>query len=87
LLTDGNIDFSPMRDTSSLCRSLFRNAAHSVLVAGYELYRAEPLFRALADQMAAERNAQPIAVIQDCTAATRLNPGGARMHIVVLDGL
>jgi phosphatidylserine/phosphatidylglycerophosphate/cardiolipin synthase-like enzyme len=35
-------------------QELFRNAAQSVLVAGYELYQAEPLFRALADRMAAK---------------------------------
>lgn len=42
------------RDTQVVVQDLFRNAERSVLVAGYELYQAEPLFRALADRMAAD---------------------------------
>lgn len=40
------------RDTQVVVQELFRNAEHSVLVAGYELYQAEPVFRTLADRMA-----------------------------------
>lgn len=42
------------RDTQVVVQELFRNARRSVLVAGYELYQAEPVFRALADRMAEE---------------------------------
>ena len=42
------------RDTQVVVQELFRNAEHSVLVAGYELYQAEPVFRTLADRMAEE---------------------------------
>jgi phosphatidylserine/phosphatidylglycerophosphate/cardiolipin synthase-like enzyme len=42
------------RDTQVVVQELFRNAEHSVLVAGYELYQAEPVFRTLADRMAQE---------------------------------
>src|SRR6266536_2974588 len=42
------------RDTQVVVQELFRNAEHSVLVAGYELYQAEPVFRVLADRMADE---------------------------------
>lgn len=42
------------RDTQVVVQELFRNAEHSVLVAGYELYQAEPVFRTLADRMADE---------------------------------
>jgi phosphatidylserine/phosphatidylglycerophosphate/cardiolipin synthase-like enzyme len=41
------------RDTQVVVQDLFRNAERSVLVAGYELYQAAPLFRGLADRMAA----------------------------------
>ncbi len=40
------------RDTQVVVQELFRNAKHSVLVAGYELYQAAPVFRTLADRMA-----------------------------------
>ncbi len=40
------------RDTQVVVQELFRNAENSVLVAGYELYQAEPVFRTLADRMA-----------------------------------
>ena len=40
------------RDTQVVVQELFRNAERSVLVAGYELYQAEPVFRTLADRMA-----------------------------------
>jgi len=39
--------------TLSRVQELFRNAS-SVIVAGYELYQAEPVFRTLADRMADE---------------------------------
>jgi len=42
------------RDTQVVVQELFRNAEHSVLVAGYELFQAEPVFRTLADRMADE---------------------------------
>jgi phosphatidylserine/phosphatidylglycerophosphate/cardiolipin synthase-like enzyme len=42
------------RDTQVVVQDLFRNAAHSVLVAGYELYQAAAVFRTLADRMAEE---------------------------------
>ena len=42
------------RDTQVVVQELFRNAQHSVLVAGYELYQAAPVFRTLADRMAEE---------------------------------
>jgi phosphatidylserine/phosphatidylglycerophosphate/cardiolipin synthase-like enzyme len=42
------------RDTQVVVQELFRNAEQSVLVAGYELYQAEPVFRTLADRMAEE---------------------------------
>src|ERR1700730_11833513 len=42
------------RDTQVVVQELFRNAEHSVLVAGYALYQAEPVFRTLADRMADE---------------------------------
>ena len=42
------------RDTQVVVQELFRNAERSVLVAGYELYQAEPVFRTLADRMAVE---------------------------------
>lgn len=44
----------PNRDTQVVVQELFRGATKSVLVAGYELYQAEPLFRTLADRTAAE---------------------------------
>jgi len=40
------------RDTQVVVQELFRNAEHSVLVAGYELYQAEPVFRTLAGRVA-----------------------------------
>ena len=40
------------RDTQVVVQELFRNGERSVLVAGYELYQAEPVFRTLADRMA-----------------------------------
>ena len=43
------------RDTRVVVQELFRNAEQSVLVAGYELFQAAPVFRALADRMAEER--------------------------------
>lgn len=42
------------RDTQVVVQELFRNAERSVLVAGYELYQAEPVFRTLAERMACE---------------------------------
>ena len=42
------------RDTQVVVQDLFRNAEHSVLVAGYELYQAAPVFRTLADRMSEE---------------------------------
>src|ERR1035438_4390447 len=42
------------RDTQVVVEELFRNAQHSVLVAGYELYQAAAVFRTLADRMAEE---------------------------------
>lgn len=39
------------RDTQVVVQELFRNAKSSVLVAGYELYQAEPVFRTLAERM------------------------------------
>jgi phosphatidylserine/phosphatidylglycerophosphate/cardiolipin synthase-like enzyme len=40
------------RDTQVVVQDLFRSADRSVLVAGYELYQTEPVFRPLADRMA-----------------------------------
>ena len=40
------------RDTQVVVQELFRNAECSVLVAGYELYQAEPVFRTLANRIA-----------------------------------
>lgn len=40
------------RDTQVVVQELFRNAERSVLVAGYELYQGEPVFRTLAERMA-----------------------------------
>src|SRR5580698_7273348 len=45
------------RDTLVVVQDLFRNAEHSVLLAGYELYQAEAVFRTLADRM--EREPRP----------------------------
>jgi phosphatidylserine/phosphatidylglycerophosphate/cardiolipin synthase-like enzyme len=42
------------RDTQVVVQELFCNAERSVLVAGYELYQAEPVFRALAERMVCE---------------------------------
>jgi phosphatidylserine/phosphatidylglycerophosphate/cardiolipin synthase-like enzyme len=42
------------RDTQVVVQELFRNAERSVLVAGYELYQAEPVFRTLANRMVQE---------------------------------
>lgn len=42
------------RDTQVVVQELFRNADSSVLVGGYELYQAEPLFRTLAERMSCE---------------------------------
>ena len=39
------------RDTQVVVQELFRNAQHSVLVAGYELYQAAAVFRTLADRI------------------------------------
>jgi hypothetical protein len=39
------------RDTSVVVRELFANANKSVLVAGYAIYQAREIFRALADRM------------------------------------
>jgi phosphatidylserine/phosphatidylglycerophosphate/cardiolipin synthase-like enzyme len=54
LVTTGPEAGGTNRDTQVVVQDLFRNADRSVLVAGYELYQAEPLFRTLADRMAAE---------------------------------
>lgn len=40
------------RDTQVVVQDLFRSAERSVLVAGYELYQTEPVFRTLAERMA-----------------------------------
>jgi phosphatidylserine/phosphatidylglycerophosphate/cardiolipin synthase-like enzyme len=42
------------RDTQVVVQELFRNAEHSILVAGYELYQAAAVFRNLADRMVEE---------------------------------
>lgn len=42
------------RDTQVVVQELFQNAQRSVLVAGYELYQAEPVFRTLAERMSSE---------------------------------
>ncbi|MCZ2157099.1 MAG: hypothetical protein LC114_24925 [Bryobacterales bacterium] len=42
------------RDTQVVVQELFRNAERSVLVAGYELYQAEPVFRTLAERMSCQ---------------------------------
>ena len=39
------------RDSPVVVQELFRNAERSVLVAGYELYQAEAVFRTLANRM------------------------------------
>ena len=39
------------RDTQVVVQDLFRSAERSILVAGYELYQAEAVFRTLADRM------------------------------------
>jgi phosphatidylserine/phosphatidylglycerophosphate/cardiolipin synthase-like enzyme len=39
------------RDTQVVVQDLFRSAQSSILVAGYELYQAEAVFRTLADRM------------------------------------
>ena len=39
------------RDTQVVVQDLFRSAERSVLVAGYELYQTEPVFRTLATRM------------------------------------
>src|ERR1041384_786349 len=55
LVTTGPEDATPSsRDTPGVVQELFRNAVHSVLVAGYELYQAAGVFRTLADRMAEE---------------------------------
>lgn len=40
------------RDTQVVVQDLFRSASRSVMIAGYELYQAKPVFRALAERMA-----------------------------------
>lgn len=42
-----------LRDTSVVVQDLFRRAERSVIVAGYALYNARPIFQALADRMVA----------------------------------
>jgi hypothetical protein len=44
LVTTGPEAGGTNRDTQVVVQDLFRNAERSVLVAGYELYQAEPLF-------------------------------------------
>lgn len=39
------------RDTQVVVQDLFRSAEHSILVAGYELYRSEAVFRTLAARL------------------------------------
>jgi phosphatidylserine/phosphatidylglycerophosphate/cardiolipin synthase-like enzyme len=41
-------------DTRVVVQRLFHEAKHSIFIAGYEFYRSEPVFRALANRMAAE---------------------------------
>lgn len=41
----------PARDTRIVVRELFRQAEHSVLVAGYAVYQGRDVFQALAEQM------------------------------------
>ena len=40
------------RDTQVVVQDLFRSSSRSVMIAGYELYQAKPVFRALAERMA-----------------------------------
>lgn len=55
LVTTGpEVGTSTNRDTLVVVQDLFRNAEHSVLLAGYELFQAEAVFRTLADRMAKE---------------------------------
>jgi len=52
LVTTGpDTDGTPTRDTSVVVRELFANAQHSVLVAGYAVYRGDRVFRSLAQRM------------------------------------
>lgn len=44
------------RDTRVVVQDLFRGAERSVLLAGYELYQTEPVFRTLAERMAGNPN-------------------------------
>ena len=54
LVTTGpEIDGIANRDTSVVVRDLFANATHSVLVAGYAVYKGQKVFQALADRMLA----------------------------------
>ena len=43
---------SANRDTQVVVQDLFRSASRSVMIAGYELYQAKPVFRVLAERMA-----------------------------------
>jgi hypothetical protein len=49
------------RDTQVVVQDLFRNAERSILVAGYELYLAEAVFRTLADLSVAAKKGTSLA--------------------------
>jgi phosphatidylserine/phosphatidylglycerophosphate/cardiolipin synthase-like enzyme len=59
-------------DTRVVVQQLFYEAKRSILIAGYEFYNSEPVFRALANRMAAEPGLQ----VRFCVNLSPVENGG-----------
>jgi phosphatidylserine/phosphatidylglycerophosphate/cardiolipin synthase-like enzyme len=71
LVTTGPLP-SAEGDTRVVVQQLFYEAKHSILIAGYEFYNSEPVFRALANRMAAEPRLQ----VRFCVNLSPVQNGG-----------
>jgi phosphatidylserine/phosphatidylglycerophosphate/cardiolipin synthase-like enzyme len=71
LVTTGPLPSSE-GDTRVVVQQLFYEAKHSILIAGYEFYNSEPVFRALANRMAAEPGLQ----VRFCVNLSHVKTGG-----------
>lgn len=71
LVTTGPVS-SDEGDTRVVVQRLFYEAKHSILIAGYEFYNSEPVFRALANRMAAEPRLQ----VRFCVNLSPVQSGG-----------
>jgi hypothetical protein len=84
--TGGSIDLvttgplpSAEGDTRVVVQQLFYEAKHSIFIAGYEFYKSEPVFRALANRMAAE----PALQVRFCVNLSPVAGGGEAAAIQV----